>query len=191
MKRTKALAALMLALCVGLAAAPARASLLLAMDLAALTARADHVVVGQVRAITSEWTADHRRIYSRIELDVVETWRSTEVRSMERVTIWQVGGERDDLTMIVPGMPTFTVGDRAVLFLKGAPERARVVGGALGKLPLVPQAAGLEPMVRPPRVDGVRVVGPGGTGPVLVPARPTPLSLFRAQVDAAAARRAP
>jgi hypothetical protein len=148
------------------------------------------VVVGQVRAVTSEWTADHRRIYSRIEVDVVETWRSTGARSMARVSIFQLGGERDDLEMVVAGMPTFTVGERAVLFLKGAPERARVVGGALGKLPLAMQPTG-EPMVRAPRIAGADVVDPAGRPAAAVPAAPTPLSRFRLQVDAAAPRRAP
>jgi hypothetical protein len=170
-------------------ALPARASLLLAMDLPGLASRADHVVVGEVRAVTSEWSSDHRRIYTRIDVDVAETWRTTGPRSMARVSIWQVGGTVGDIQMIVPGMPTFAVKERAVLFLRGEPERATVVGGTLGMLPIHAGDATPEPFVWAPRLAGASLIdGAGGAG-ATVPKRPTPLTRFRADVAAAFAKR--
>jgi hypothetical protein len=170
-------------------ALPARASLLLAMDLPALAERADHVVVGEVRAVTSDWSSDHRTIYTRIDVDVVETWRTSGASTMARVSIYQVGGAVDDLEMVVPGMPKFTVKERAVLFLRGAPERATVVGGALGMMPVRASGATPEPWVFAPRLDGAALVGPGGGAGKAIPARPTPLVQFRAQVREAFAKR--
>jgi hypothetical protein len=170
-------------------APPARASLLLAMDLPALAARADHVVVGEVRAVTSAWSSDHRRIYTRIDVDVVETWRTSGPRSMARVSIYQPGGAVDDIQMIVPGMPRFSVKERAVLFLRDEPERATVVGGTLGMLPVRAGAAAPEPFVWAPRLAGTALVDPRGRAGAVVPPRPTPLTTFRAQVADAFAKR--
>lgn len=170
-------------------ALPARASLLLAMDLPALAADADHVVVGEVRAVTSDWSSDHRTIYSRIDVDIIETWQTTGARTMARVSIYQTGGAVGDLEMVVPGKPKFVVRERAVLFLRGAPERAVVVGGALGMLPLRAQAGATGAFVWAPRLGGAALVAPGGGAGATVPARPTPLEQFRAQVAEAFAKR--
>ena len=167
----------------------ARASLLLAMDLPALASRADHVVVCEVRGVTSAWSPDHRHIYTRIDADVVETWRTTGARSMARVSILQPGGAVGDIELMVPGFPRFAVGERAVLFLRGAPERATVVGGTLGMLPVHPDGATSEPFVWAPRLDGTALVGPGGGAGTTVPARPMPLTRFHAEVAAAFAKR--
>jgi hypothetical protein len=175
--------ALLAVVTVSATSAPARGALMLPMDLPALTTRADHVVLGQVRAITCEWTSDHRRIYSRIDLDVVETWRSTAAVAVAHVSIWQPGGEIDGFTMLVTGMPTYAVGERAVLFLKGAPARAKVVGGALGKLPVHTDAVTGDAMVMSPQLAGATLVGSAVT---LVPPRPTPVARFRALVRQAA-----
>lgn len=168
-------------------ALPARASLLLAMDLPALAADSDHVVVGEVRAVTSDWSSDHRTIYTRIDVDVVETWHTSGARTMARVSIYQAGGVVGDLEMVVPGMPKFVVKERAVLFLRGAPERAVVVGNALGMLPIRAAAGGAS--VWAPRLGGAALVAPGGAAGVTVPARPTQLTQFRTQVTEAFAKR--
>jgi hypothetical protein len=180
------LAALALVLVLAL---PARASLLLAMDLPALAADADHVVVGEVRAVTSDWSSDHRTIYSRIDVDVIETWHTTGARTMARVSIYQTGGAVGDLEMVVPGKPKFVVKERAVLFLRGAPERATVVGAALGMMPVRAQAGATGAFVWAPRLGGAALVAPGGGAGAAIPARPTPLAQFRAQVAQAFARR--
>lgn len=172
-------------------AIPARASLLLAMDLPALAEAADHVVVGEVRAVTSDWSSDHRTIYTRIDVDVIETWRTSGTSTMARVSIFQLGGAVDDLEMVVPGTPKFVVKERAVLFLRGAPERATVVGSALGMLPIRAATikAAADQWVFAPRLGGAALVAPGGGAGATVPARPTPLAQFRAQVADAFAKR--
>jgi hypothetical protein len=166
-----------------------RASLLFAMDLPALAARADHVVVCEVRSVTSAWSPDRRHIYTRVDADVVETWRTTGARSMARVSIWQPGGAVGDLELLVPGLPRFVTGERAVLFLRGAPERATVVGGTLGMLPIRTDASASEPLVWAPRLEGTSLIAAAGGAGATVPARPMPLARFRAEVAAAFAKR--
>jgi hypothetical protein len=119
-----------LAALIALAGAPARASLVLALDLSQLTARAERVVVAEVLSVSPRWDTDHRSIYSTIELAVAERWKGD---AAARLTIVQLGGEVDGVTMRVHGLPSFTVGERAVLFLQGAPGAAQLVGLGQGK----------------------------------------------------------
>jgi hypothetical protein len=114
---------------------PARASLVLALDLPALTARAERVVVGEVLSVHSAWDVDHKKIYSTIEIQVAETWKG-EAPADGRLVIKQAGGTVDDIEMHVHGMPHFTTGDRAVLFLRGTLAQAAVVGLGQGMRPL-------------------------------------------------------
>jgi hypothetical protein len=116
-------------------APPARASLVLALDLPALMARAEHVVVGEVLSVQCAWDAGHKKIYSIIEIQVAETWKG-EAPADGRVVIKQPGGTVGDMEMHVHGMPHFTPGDRAVLFLRGTVAQAAVVGLGQGMRPL-------------------------------------------------------
>jgi hypothetical protein len=129
-----------------LSSAPARASLVLALDLTALTARADHVVVGEVLSVTSSWDAAHKRIFSRIEVQVAETWKG-EAPATRRVVIVQPGGTVDDIEMRVHGMARFAPGDRAVLFLRGSLTQAALVGLGQGMRPLRYDAQALRWLV--------------------------------------------
>ncbi len=109
------------------AARPAHASTVIAFDLPALTRIADRVVLGEVLGVTSAWDAQHRRIYTEIEVQVAESWKG-DAQAERKLLIVQPGGRVGDIEMRVHGLATFRTGDRAVLFLAG-PERASAVVG--------------------------------------------------------------
>ena len=121
------------ALGAGLAVSPARASMVLAMDLGELTQRAERIVVGEVTAVRSAWDSKRKRILTTVELRVAEAWKG-QMPGDGRITIVQPGGVADGIEMRVHGMPSFTAGERAVLFLRGpASQPQSVVGMGQGK----------------------------------------------------------
>jgi hypothetical protein len=106
----------------------AEASLVRAMDLAELTATAEQIVVADVAKVESRWDKDHRTIFSTIELRVQESWKGPPPAD-GRMVLRQPGGSVGEIEMTVVGMPSFSAGERALLFLDGA----GVVGMAQGK----------------------------------------------------------
>lgn len=117
------------ALCLG--ALHAQASLTRAMDLSELTDSADHVVVADVARVASQWDDDHRNIITTVEIAVQESWKGSPP-SDGKIRIRQPGGTVGDIEMTVVGMPRFSVGERALLFV----QKASVVGMGQGKRPL-------------------------------------------------------
>jgi hypothetical protein len=135
----------------------ATASLVRAMGLAELTAAADKVVVGDVAKVESQWDRDHRNIYTTIEIAVQESWKGT-APANGRILVRQPGGTVGEIEMTVIGMPTFSVGERAVLFL----EKASVVGMGQGKRPMRWDQASKQWFVEPGQADGAVRTDRGG-----------------------------
>jgi hypothetical protein len=116
-----------------LVARPAAASQVLAMDLGDLTQKAERIVVGEVTSVKSGWDSKHQRILSTIEVRVAEAWKG-QMPTDGKVTIVQPGGVADGIEMRVHGLPSFTPGERAVLFLRGGqPRSMSLVGLGQGK----------------------------------------------------------
>jgi len=113
----------------------ARAWLGAALDEAALVQRADAVAVVDVVSTRAAWDERHERIVSTVELAVVESWKGTAAAGT-RMTVVQPGGTVGDIAMVVFGLPPFSPGERALVFLQGAPGGAHVVGMAQGKRPV-------------------------------------------------------
>lgn len=109
----------------------AQASLTRAMDLSELTTSAENVVVADVAKVTSQWDEHHRNIVTTIEIRVQESWKGTPPAD-GKIVVRQPGGTVGDIEMTVLGMPRFSVGEHAVLFL----QRSSVVGMGQGKRPL-------------------------------------------------------
>jgi hypothetical protein len=114
-----------------LVALHAQASLTRAMDLSELTASAERVVVADVARVTSQWDDDHRNIVTTVEIAVQESWKGSPP-SDGKIRIRQPGGTVGDVEMTVVGMPRFSVGEHALLFL----QQQSVVGMGQGKRPL-------------------------------------------------------
>jgi hypothetical protein len=109
----------------------AEASMLRSMSLAELVSQADDIVVAKVVSVSAAWDPAHRRILSTIEIDVEEAWKGSS--ASRHLTIVQPGGSVGDIEMTVHGMPTFSVAERALLFLRRIAEREVVVGMSEGK----------------------------------------------------------
>jgi len=170
--------------------AGARASLILALDLPAMVGRADRIAVVDVTAVRSAWNASHERIVTAVDLSVVDGWKGG-LTPGTHLTVLQPGGTVGDVTTTVDGMPRFTPGERALVFLHGPPQRATVVGLSQGKRPLRREAASGRWMVRAPDRAGADFVRPRGTAASapIFERRDQPLDELRAQVRALAASR--
>jgi hypothetical protein len=114
-----------------LAASPALAAEAVALSVEGLTRSSDAVVRGTVREATSALSADGRRVFTFVDVDVEETWRGQDRRTV-RVIV--PGGEVGEIGQRVDGAPRFAVGEDVVVFLNGAEAGAfRVAGLAQGK----------------------------------------------------------
>lgn len=179
MKRATLLQVVVLAAVWG-AAGQLHASLLRAMDLGELVASADTIVVGKVVSHQAAWDLRHRKIVSTIEIDVEEIWKGPAVAD-RRMTIVQPGGSVGDIEMTVLGMPTFTVGEKSLLFLRGQ-RQFQVAGMSLGKRTLAWNETGKQWLVEAPNTDCVVELGPGARLRQAQRPSPIPLSDLREQV---------
>jgi hypothetical protein len=146
----------------------ASASLIMALDLPTLVSRADNIAVVDVVSVKADWNPSHQRILTTIDLLVVDSWKGTAAPATH-LQVVQPGGTAGDLTMTVDGMPPFVAGERALVFLRGRPDRASVVGMAQGKRVVRREPAGQRWMVRVPDRAGADFVRPktaGGPPPV-------------------------
>jgi hypothetical protein len=181
-------ALLALALAVG-AAGGASATLLMALDLPTMVGRADRIAVVDVVSVTPAWNARHDRISTTIQLSVVDCWKG-ELPAGALLTVQQPGGTVGDITTIVDGMPHFTPGERALVFLHGPTDRATVVGMTQGKRPLRRDPSSGRWMVAAPDRSGADFVRP--RTPVAAPVietRVRPLDAVRTEIRALAAER--
>jgi hypothetical protein len=136
--------------------------------------------------VRAAWDAGHERIVTTVELSVVESWKGAAAPAA-RVVIAQPGGTVGDVTMTVFGMPRFSPGERALVFLRGAPDRARVVGLAQGKRAMRRDPAGGRWLVAPPERAGAAFVRRAASLQGLPPVfdtGPRPLDELRADVRA-------
>ena len=176
------------------AVAPARASLIVALDTPAMVAGADTIAVVDVASVRAAWDARHERIVTTVELIVVESWKGAAAPAA-RVVVAQPGGTVDDITMTVFGMPRFSPGERALVFLHGPTERAGVVGLAQGKRTMRPDPAGAAGatgatgerwLIAPPQRAGAAFVRTATSGPrvPVFDAVARPLDEVRAEIRA-------
>ncbi|HZX40587.1 MAG TPA: hypothetical protein VFE93_02035 [Myxococcaceae bacterium] len=147
--------------------APALASTALQMDLSSLTAQATDVVRGRVISSTPSWTGDHRRIVTRVEVEVLEAWKGS---ATGRLTVVQPGGELDGIGQRVTGVAQLGPGEELVLFLERTGQHHRVVGLAQGVY-RVSSAAGVRQAV-PASLEGLELITPAGPAPAARQAMP-------------------
>jgi hypothetical protein len=165
------------------ASVPARASLIVALDTPAMVERSDHIAVVDVASVTAAWDEKHERILTTIGLDVVEVWKGP-MAPAAHLTIVQPGGTVGDMQMTVFGMTRFAPGERALVFLRGTPAAANVVGMAQGKRLLTREAATGKWMVRaadPSGASFVRMNGAPAKAPIFDP-RPRTLEDLRGEI---------
>lgn len=113
--------------------APAAHSLVIPMDLADLTRAAQRVVVARVEDVRAAQDRPGRAIYTFVRLTVEETLAGP--RGPQRLMLRVPGGRIGNLRYVVSEVPTFSVGERCVLFL--APGRCPLAGAWQGKKTIV------------------------------------------------------
>ncbi len=160
---------------------PAFASLILALDLPTLVSRSEQISVVDVVSTKAAWNAEHDRIVTTIDVAVVDCWKGAAAPG-SHVQIVQAGGTVGELTMRIDGMPHFQPGERALLFLRGKPARASVVGMAQGKRPVRRETG--RWMVSAPDRGGADFVPTTPASKSIFTVRPRPLEDLRSDVRA-------
>ena len=145
----RALAVCLFAL-IAAAAVPASASIFVAMDQAELVAASQAVVVGRVLEVRSFWNDEATAILTEAVVQVDQTVAG---EAPGIVTVRTFGGTVGSLRIEAHGFPTFTEGQRMLLFLDGVGSTAEVVGYQQGQFRIVTRVSdGLDVAV--PAVDG-------------------------------------
>jgi len=121
----------------------ASASLLSAMSLRPIEIEdqlitSEAVVRAEVLKTSTEREGSH--IYTKVKIRVKEAFSGA--TAGEEIEFRMLGGELDGEKMIIPGMPTFKVGDDIILPLTGGP--VPTPSGAISVFPIVRNAAGVE-----------------------------------------------
>jgi hypothetical protein len=166
--RTAILAALPLAL--AWAAPPVEASTFVAMSTSDLVKSSSAVIEGEVVSLASRWTRDRRIIVTDA---MVRVWDVLGGKAPELVQVKTFGGTVNGFTVEASGFPTFTVGERVLLFLEPDTEagRLRVNGYQQGLYRIVVRPDGIESAV-PSVDDGVALLSPSGARVRRLPAIP-------------------
>jgi hypothetical protein len=183
---TRAIASL-LALVVALVlVGSAQATTVVPVDDADLIDHADSIVLARVGAIRSHWDPARRQIFTDITLALEEVLAGPPLPTT--LTIRQPGGRVGGLEARIDGAPEFQPAERAVLFLRVAPDGTlRVAHLHQGKFRVtVEPQSGAEIAVRRAG-PGVRVLRPRRPGPP--PADTRPLEELRRTIRAREGRR--
>jgi len=102
------------------------------LTLEELTARADFIVLGTVTNLTSQWTADHKSIYTLVALSVEELIKGD--LGNGEIVIMVPGGTAEGVTQTMEDAASFRVSERVVVFLRqGDDATYYVIGGFQGK----------------------------------------------------------
>lgn len=131
-------------------AAPAEAMTVLAVDLKALVTTADQVLYGRIAAVrTVDLRKQGRGVWTEFELEVREVWKGDARLSGKRFSWRHVGGTTaDGLTVAVPGMPGFAVGEETIVVLERHSDGHVVSGGPQGKFSVRISPQGQRTVVR-------------------------------------------
>lgn len=119
-------------LAVLLVASPANGSVVQALELQELVAHADRIVLGRVLFSESFWSPNGQLgTWHRI---AVERELRGSVPDEQEVIVETLGGQIGDIAMRIEGEPSFTVGERVIVFMRdGGPYTAfRPVGMGQG-----------------------------------------------------------
>ncbi len=95
-------------------------------DLDALAAEADRVFVGTVAVVRSQWAdSEQHSIETLVTFTNIEPLFGVDTAEVE---LRFGGGSVGDVTEMVAGMPTFTVGERVVIFARNQLAVSPIVG---------------------------------------------------------------
>ena len=152
------------------------------MSLAEMVSAADTVVVAEAIDARTEWVTigSSRAIVTRVPFRVRDT-----LKGNQRVLLPLefLGGTVGNVRQEVSGVPTFEVGDRAVLFVSGVRAASPIVGHMQGRFPINTAPSGTEYVTLHDRrafPDVNQVGAPVTISPVTIPTMT--LEAFRVEV---------
>ena len=133
-----------------LAVAGSAGAQVISMSFEEMVAAADTIVVAEAIDSRAEWvtTAGHRNIVTRVTFRVTETFKGI---GRMLLPLEFVGGTVGNEQQHVSGVPTFQIGDRAVLFVSGTRSISPVVGHNQGRFPINVAPDGTEYVTLPNR----------------------------------------
>ena len=116
------------------------------LDTRSLSAGSSEIVVATVEATRARWSADHKKIFTDVDLKIAESLKGG---AADRLTLTQLGGELDGIRYSVQGGPLFRTGEEAVVFVwRDAHGAAQVNGMAQGKFDIQRDAKGIATVQR-------------------------------------------
>jgi hypothetical protein len=127
-------------------ASPALATTMVALDVPTLTQKADVIVRGTVRSSGARWSGDNRRIFTQVEIDVVESLKGEPLKT---VSVVQPGGVVGDIGQKVSGVATYEEGEEVVLFLARRGPLFQTLGLAQGKFRVLRSSDGKAAFASP------------------------------------------
>ena len=124
-----------LALCAMLVVTGNAGAQVIPMSFAEMVNAADTIVVAEAIDSRAEWvtTGSSRVIVTRMTFRVTDTLKGTQRLLLP---LEFLGGTVGDVGFEVSGVPTFDIGDRAVLFVSGARAVSPIVGHMQGRFPI-------------------------------------------------------
>ena len=125
---------------------PAFATTMRHLDTRSLVVGSSEIVVGTVESTRAHWSADHKKIFTDVDIAVSESLKGG---GAPRITLSQLGGELDGIRYSVQGGPLFRAGEEAVVFVwRDARGTAQVNGLAQGKFDITRDAKGVATVQR-------------------------------------------
>lgn len=144
---------------------------------------ADTIVVAEAIDSRAQWvtTGASRAIITRVTFRVTDT-----LKGLDRILLPLEfrGGTIGDVSYEVSGVPTFELGDRAVLFVLAARAVSPIVGHMQGRFPINTAPDGIDYVTLPDR-RAFSSVGQIGSPVLVSPAAIPPMTLtaFRDTID--------
>ncbi len=86
-----------------------------------LTMNSEVVITGEVEEKVSFWSEDRKKIFTRVTVKIEERIRGESPE--ERVEVEHEGGEIGGIGLRVSDVPSFSKGERVLLFLKGMAKK--------------------------------------------------------------------
>ena len=170
-------------LCALLAVAAGAGAQVIPMSFAEMVSAADTVVVAEAIDSRTEWvtTGASRTIVTRVTFRVTNT-----LKGVERLLLPLefLGGIVGNVGQTVSGVPTFEIGDRAVLFVSGERAASPIVGHMQGKFPINTAPDGTEYVTLHDRraFSALNQIGaPVTVSPVAIPTMT--LEAFRSEIS--------
>lgn len=167
-----------------LAATASSATEVMHVPLARMATQSDVIVEAQVLGHKVTWDDSHTRILTLTQIRVLQALKGAS--KGEVLTIYQVGGSLDHMTLAIPGALHFVDGEQMVFFAMRFRTMIVSYGMGLGKYRI--DTTGPTPMVLPEYgdVEFVKRRPDGSFAPAPIPATgPEPLSTFLQRVRTA------